>query len=236
MKDYKPILEKFFKNKLTQEELNELLFNLRKIVEKAEKILDERSTGGIKNALAKYYGSDYYKDLAYEVLLILIKEKNYITKLEFIHENYLISVAKNLILYRINSSEFKFLKKVEKFEELIKQPEFKEDENLKLEETLPKVEFDYPENLTLTHAVEVLKEKLSPTEIETLCWYVLTYIYNQEIKCKVNRNVLYKRWERLKPKLREILGFEFPEEVSPQKFFELIKSELCEKLNYIKNR
>jgi hypothetical protein len=46
--------------------------------------------------------------------------------------------------------------------------------------------------------------------------------------------VLYKRWERLKPKLREILGFEFPEEVSPQKFFELIKSELCEKLNYIK--
>jgi hypothetical protein len=181
MKDYKPILEKFFKNKLTQEELNELLFNLRKIVEKAEKILDERSTGEIKNVLTKYYVSDY-EDLSYELLLKLTQKKNLITKLKSIHENYLIKVAKNLILYRIKFSEIKFLKKVEKFEELIKEPEFKEDENLKLEETLPKVEFDYPENLTLTHAVEVLKEKLSPTEIETLCWNVLTYIYNQEIK------------------------------------------------------
>jgi len=49
--------------------------------------------------------------------------------------------------------------------------------------------------------------------------------------------VLYKRWERLKPKLKEILGYEYYEGTSPSKFFELIKSELCEKIDYIiKNR
>uniref|UniRef100_A0A7C4JQM5 Uncharacterized protein n=1 Tax=Thermodesulfobacterium geofontis TaxID=1295609 RepID=A0A7C4JQM5_9BACT len=223
MKDYKPIFEKLFKNQLSTSEFKTLLINLETIIEKTFKKLFDKS---VENLFAKYYGSDYIEVLSQELLLKLIHQKNIILNLVFIHENYLISIAKNLINYHL-SSKFKIIKKEINFEDLYLSKDPDEQEELKLGENLPKVMVDYLENLRLFHMVEILKKHLTPKEIEVLCCYILKYVYKQEKRCKINKNVLYKRWERLKPKLRKILGYEIFEENSPHKFFEIIKSELC---------
>jgi hypothetical protein len=234
MKNYKLILERFFKNQLSSLEFKSLLINLKKIIKKT---FDKQFSEYIENLFAKYYGPDYLETLSHELLLKLIYKKNIVLNHSFIHENYLSSIAKNLIYYHLSLDFFKTLEKEINFEDLYLSEDPEEQENLKLEETLPKVMVNYLENLSLAHAVRIIKACLTSKEIETLCWYILTYIYNQETKYKVNKNVLYKRWERLKPKLKEILGYEYYEGTSPSKFFELIKSELCEKIDYIiKNR
>uniref|UniRef100_A0A7V5XFB6 Uncharacterized protein n=1 Tax=Thermodesulfobacterium geofontis TaxID=1295609 RepID=A0A7V5XFB6_9BACT len=223
MKNYKPILEKFFKNQLSSPEYKTFLTNLKRIIKKA---FDGHFNRHIESLFAKYYGPDYLKALSHELLLKLIDKKNTILNHTFIHENYLISVVVNLIYYHL-SSDFKTVEKETNFEDLYLSKDPEEEENLKLEEVLPKLTVDHLESLRLLHIIEVLKQHLTPKEIETLCCYVLNYIYKQEAECKVNKNVLYKRWERLKPKLRAILGYEIFEEISPYKLFELIKSELC---------
>ncbi len=230
MKDYKPILEKFFKNQLSSSEFETLLINLKKIIKKTfKRLFDEH----VKNLFVKYYGSDYLEALSQELLLRLLHQKNVILNLAFVHENYLSSVIKNLIYYHL-SSGFKLIEKEINFEDLFLNIDPEEQENLKLETTLPKVIVDYLENLSLTHTIEILKVRLTPKEIETLCWYVLTHIYKEKIEYKVNKNVLYKRWERLKPKLGKILGNENYEKTLSFKLFELIKSELCKEFYYKK--
>ncbi len=230
MKNYKPILEKFFKNQLSSSEFKELISSLKKIIEKVLSIHFDKT---VENYFIKYLGPEYPTDLSYELLQRLIYYKDYILNLPFIQENYLISTSLNLIHYHL-SNDLKNIKRETNFEDfssyLNKDPE---EENLKLEDTLPSITFDYLENLYFSHIIELLKQRLTPKEIETLCWYVFKYTH-KKVECKVNKNVLYKRWERLKPKLKALFGSENFEVISAQKLFDLIRSELCSKLDYNK--
>ncbi|PMP94379.1 MAG: hypothetical protein C0169_06585 [Thermodesulfobacterium geofontis] len=228
MKNYKPFFEKFFNNQLTSEEFEKFLSEIEKII---KKVLRTSFYAQIEEFFQKLCGTEYLRELAYELLLRFLRNRDYLLSLNYINEKYIFSCAKNFILQHL-SSGFKSVKKEISFANL-KSQESLEEEKINLEESLPQYVVDYLETHRIYHIIRILKERLTSKELETLCWYIYKQIYQEEFQLNVDRNVIYKRWERLRPKLREILREDLDEEITSSKLFELIRSEICEKLSYI---
>lgn len=228
MKDYKSFLEKFFTNELSSEEFEKFVFKLKKIIKKVFKV---SFSPQIESLFQKFYGQDYLDDLTYELLLRFLNTKDYLNSINYINEKYIFSCAKNLI-YSCLSSEFKTVEREINFEDLKIQESLEDEEKIKFEENLPQYTVDYFETYKIYHIIKILKEKLTQKDLKVLCWYIYKQIYGKEFKLDMSKGAIYKRWERLKPKLRDILGEEFIEELTSSKFFELMKSEICKKLDY----
>lgn len=229
MRDYTASLKKFLNNQLSPEETQKLLSDLKKFI---KKVFKTSFSSQIENLFIKFYGEKYLEVLVHELLLNFLSKRNYLMRLEFINEKYISSSAKNLICYLL-SSDFKVMAKEVNFEDLkILKNLDNEEESIKFEETLPKYVVDYFETLKTNHVIEVLKEKLTSRELKVLCWYIYKQIYQKELELNMSKAAIYKTWERLKPKLKQILAEEFDGEISSSKIFELIKSEICEKLSY----
>jgi hypothetical protein len=229
LKDYKPLFERFFKKQITPEEYEKILKEIKRSIKKTFKNFFEPQ---IEAHFKKFYGEDYLQVLAHELFLKFLASKEYFENLEYVNEKYISSCIKNII-YQHLTSKFKIVEKEINFDD-IKLEEDPEEEKINLEENLPHYVVDYLETYRIYHIIEIFKEKLTQKEIETLCWYIYKHIYQKEIVVETNKNTLYKRWERLKPKLRDILLENLDEEIPSSRLFDLIMSEICEKINYIK--
>ncbi|QER42714.1 hypothetical protein F1847_08150 [Thermodesulfobacterium sp. TA1] len=231
MKDYKPILQKLLNNQCSPKDFELLKKDFKKLLKRAFKT---HFTSYIEKVFAKYYGPDYLEALSQELFVKIVYQKDTLLSLNFIHENYLFAMVVNLIYYHL-SSGFRVLEKEVNFEDLFSQKD-QEEKELKLEESIPQVFINYLEDQTLLHLSFSLKQSLTKKELETLCWYILKNIYKHKNQTSEKRDAFYKRWERLKPKLKEILVRELLEDTNTYKFFEVIKSEICEKLDLLKSK
>ena len=225
MRNYKQIIEKLLNNQISSKEYQTFLNVLKRIFKQALKV---HFTSNIEKLFHKYFGPDYLEVLASELIFKIVSKKESFLNLSFINEKYLLTTAIHIIYFYL-SSEFKLLEKEVNFNDLSLTQEEDKDLEIRVESLLPPVFVNFLEDSALNHLVLSLKEKLTKKELETLCWYVnKTYKQNPK-ELKVRANAFYKRWERLKPKLKKIVGEEVLEGTSADKLFYAIKSEICDK-------
>ena len=225
MRNYKQIIEKLFNNQISSKEYQTFLHVLKRIFKQALKV---HFTTNIEKLFHKYFGPDYLEVLASELIFKIVSKKESFLNLSFINEKYLLTTAINII-YLYLSSEFKLVEKEVNLDDLSLTQEEDKEQEIKVEGLLSPIFVNFLEDSALNHLVLSLKEKLTKKELETLCWY-LDKAYKQNPKeLKASAEALYKRWERLKPKLRKILGEEVLEGTSADKLFYAIKSEICDK-------
>jgi hypothetical protein len=225
VRNYKQIIEKFLNNQISSEEYQIFLKDLKRIFKQAFKV---HFTTNIEKLFHKYFGPDYLEVLASELNLKIVSKKESFLKLSFINEKYLLTTAIHIIYFYL-SSEFKLVEKEVNLDDLSLTQEEDKDQEIRVESLLPPVFVNFLEDSALNHLVLNLKVKLTKKELETLCWYVNKAYKQNPKEVKANANVFYKRWERLKPKLKKILGEEVLEGTSADKLFYAIKSEICDK-------
>jgi len=225
VRNYKQIIEKLLNNQISSKEYQTFLNVLKRVFKQAFKV---HFTTNIEKLFHKYYGPDYLEVLASEVVFKIVSKKESFLNLSFVHEKYLLSIAISIIYFHL-SSEFKLVEKEVNLDDLSLTQEEDKEQEIRVEGLLSPIFVNYLEDSALSHLVLTLKKKLTKKELETLCWYV-NKVYKQNPKeVKVSANTLYKRWERLKPKLKKILGEEVLEGTSADKLFYAIKSEICDK-------
>ncbi len=225
MRDYKQIIEKLLNNQVSSKEYQTFLNVLKRIFKQALKV---HFTTNIEKLFHKYFGPDYLEVLASELIFKIVSKKESFLNLSFINKKYLLTTAINII-YLYLSSEFKLVEKEVNLDDLSLTQEEGKEQEIKVEGLLSPKFVNFLEDSALNHLVLSLKEKLTKRELETLCWY-LDKAYKQNPKeLKAIADALYKRWERLKPKLRRILEEEVLKGTSADKLFYAIKSEICDK-------
>ena len=225
MRDYKQIIEKLLNNQISSKEYQTFLNVLKRIFKQALKV---HFTTNIEKLFHKYFGPDYLEVLASELIFKIVSKKESFLNLSFINKKYLLTTAINII-YLYLSSEFKLVEKEVNLDDLSLTQEEDKEQEIKVEGLLSPKFVNFLEDSALNHLVLSLKEKLTKKELETLCWY-LDKAYKQNPKeLKAIADALYKRWERLKPKLRKILEEEVLKGTSADKLFYAIKSEICDK-------
>jgi hypothetical protein len=225
VRNYKQIIEKLFNNQISSKEYQTFLHVLKRIFKQALKV---HFTTNIEKLFHKYFGPDYLEVLASELIFKIVSKKESFLNLSFINEKYLLTTAINII-YLYLSSEFKLVEKEVNLEDLSLTQEEDKEKEIRVEGLLPPVFVNFLEDSALNHLVLSLKEKLTKKELETLCWYVNKAYKQNPKEVKASADALYKRWERLKPKLKKIVGEEVLEGTSADKLFYAIKSEICEK-------
>jgi len=230
MKDLKPQIEKLLQNQLSQKEWESFLKTLQKLI---KRVFNQAFTPQIEKLFIKYYGSDYLDDLSQEVIKRLLLYKETLLKLDFLNELYLMRTISNVIYLHL-SSEFKLIEKEKNLEELAtNDPE--EGEEINFLESFSPVFVNYLCELKIQDLLVRLDEALNEKEKETLCLYLLKLYEKAKGFSKKEMNLHYKRWERLKPKLKELLAdldLEDQQEVS--EFWERVLSEICKKGGYVK--
>jgi len=225
VRDYKQIIEKLLNNQISSKEYQTFLNVLKRIFKQALKV---HFTTNIEKLFHKYFGPDYLEVLASELIFKIVSKKESFLNLSFINKKYLLTTAINII-YLYLSSEFKLVEKEVNLDDLSLTQEEDKEQEIKVEGLLSPKFVNFLEDSALNHLVLSLKEKLTKKELETLCWY-LDKAYKQNPKeLKAIADALYKRWERLKPKLRKILEEEVLKGTSADKLFYAIKSEICDK-------
>jgi len=225
VRDYKQIIEKLLNNQISSKEYQTFLNVLKRIFKQALKV---HFTTNIEKLFHKYFGPDYLEVLASELIFKIVSKKESFLNLSFINKKYLLTTAINII-YLYLSSEFKLVEKEVNLDDLSLTQEEGKEQEIKVEGLLSPKFVNFLEDSALNHLVLSLKEKLTKRELETLCWY-LDKAYKQNPKeLKAIADALYKRWERLKPKLRRILEEEVLKGTSADKLFYAIKSEICDK-------
>jgi len=225
VRDYKQIIEKLLNNQVSSKEYQTFLNVLKRIFKQALKV---HFTTNIEKLFHKYFGPDYLEVLASELIFKIVSKKESFLNLSFINKKYLLTTAINII-YLYLSSEFKLVEKEVNLDDLSLTQEEGKEQEIKVEGLLSPKFVNFLEDSALNHLVLSLKEKLTKRELETLCWY-LDKAYKQNPKeLKAIADALYKRWERLKPKLRRILEEEVLKGTSADKLFYAIKSEICDK-------
>ncbi|NAZ30936.1 MAG: hypothetical protein GU354_07180 [Caldimicrobium sp.] len=227
MRNYKQIIEKLLNNQISSKEYQTFLKDLKRIFKQALKV---HFTSNIEKLFHKYFGPDYLEVLASEVIFKIVSKKESFLNLSFINEKYLLTTAINII-YLYLSSEFKLVEKEVNLEDLSLTQEEDKEQEIRVEGLLSPVFVNFLEDSVLNHLVLSLKEKLTKKELETLCWYIYKAYKQNPKEVKASADALYKRWERLKPKLEKILGEEVLEGTSAEKLFYVIKSEICDKLS-----
>jgi hypothetical protein len=227
VRNYKQIIEKLLNNQISSKEYQTFLKDLKRIFKQALKV---HFTSNIEKLFHKYFGPDYLEVLASEVIFKIVSKKESFLNLSFINEKYLLTTAINII-YLYLSSEFKLVEKEVNLEDLSLTQEEDKEQEIRVEGLLSPVFVNFLEDSVLNHLVLSLKEKLTKKELETLCWYIYKAYKQNPKEVKASADALYKRWERLKPKLEKILGEEVLEGTSAEKLFYVIKSEICDKLS-----
>jgi hypothetical protein len=225
VRNYKQIIEKLFNNQISSKEYQTFLNVLKRIFKQALKV---HFTSNIEKLFHKYFGPDYLEVLASEFIFKIVSKKESFLNLSFISEKYLLTTAINIIYFYL-SSEFKLVEKEVNLEDISLTQEEDKEKEIRVEGLLPPVFVNFLEDSALNHLVLSLKEKLTKKELETLCWYVNKAYKQNPKEVKASADALYKRWERLKPKLKKIVGEEVLEGTSADKLFYAIKSEICDK-------
>lgn len=231
-KTWKEVIELLKKKDLKPEEYEFLKTKCKKILQKALKSFYDHK---IKLYFQKIYGSDYLEELVQEFLARLINNLEKFDHMETISEKYFITMAKNLILYELSLN-----KSVVKEESLVREASSIEEEP-KIIEKKEELSYtvDYLENLIIDYFIETIKREFTLKELETICFYLQQIFCDKKIELPLKeKNRLYKRWERLKPKLQNFFSYNL-EDVSCyiEKIFEKIWSEICKEINlsYIKD-
>jgi len=230
MKNYKELLNKLLTNKLGEKDFLTLKTNFKNLFKKA---LKNYFSADVERLFRKHYGSDYLDVLSQELFLRILTQRETLMSLEFIHENYLLAMAQNIVHFHL-ASELKMLKAEVNFNDLLPNDDPEQQEELKLEETLSKVFIDYLEDIEVKNLVDTIAKTFSKKDLETLCWYISKSVFQTNFTVDVKRDLLYKRWERLKPKLSQILPRDLLHEQKSRKFCEAVMSEICQKLHLIK--
>jgi len=225
VRNYKEIIGKLLNNQISSKEYQAFLHVLKRVFKQAFKV---HFTTNIEKLFHKYYGPDYLEVLASEVVFKIVSKKESFLNLLFIHEKYLQSIAISIIYFHL-SSEFKLVEKEVNLNDLSLTQEEDKEQEIRVEGLLPPVFVNFLEDSALNHLVLSLKEKLTKKELETLCWYVNKAYKQNPKEVKGSADAFYKRWERLKPKLKKIVGEEVLEGTSADKLFYAIKSEICDK-------
>jgi len=230
MKDFKPQIERLLQNQLSQKEWESFSKTLKKLI---KKVFNQAFTPQIEKLFVKYYGSDYLDDLSQEVIKRLLLYRETLLQHDSLNELYLIRMISNVIYFHL-SSEFKLVEKERNLEEFVtNDPE--EGEEINFLESISPVFVNFLSELKIQDLLVRLEEGLNEKEKETLCLYLEKLLEETKDSKKKIKNLHYKRWERLKPKLRELLAdfdLDDPQEVSG--FWERVLSEICKKGGYIK--
>ncbi|WP_448583571.1 hypothetical protein [Thermocrinis sp.] len=218
MRDFKDIILRFAEGKESQEE-RELIKNT---------LLKQVRVSGREEAFRGRWGDDFEEDLLSDLREKVVKLRENLESKEFINWSYflklVISCVEEFFQKLRNMQEFPYDKLKASSEEY--DLEFEEtiffSYEANPEEDLESVEFYYD-------LLELLDEKDYPI----LCYYLCKEFYKN---CKkpedISENNLYKKWERLKKRLRERLTYE-PSESAVAYFTERFLSEICKKFGYI---
>ena len=227
MRNYKQVIEKLLTNQINSKEYQSFSHALERIF---KQVFKTYFTLDVEKLFHKFYGPDYLKTLASELIFKIVSQKDSFLKMPYISEKYLLKTALSIIYFHL-SSGFKIVEKEVNLEDLSLTQEEDKEQEIRVEGLLTPVFVNFLEDSALNHLVLSLKEKLTKKELETLCWYIYKAYKQNPIGVKASADALYKRWERLKPKLKKILGEEVLEGTSAEKLFYVIKSEICDKLS-----
>lgn len=234
MRDYKIYIFPLLKGKkLKEKDFEEFKNSIKKII---KDVFKQKFTYKNEFLFKKAYGETYLDELFQEFIVRIFQNKETILKCNFIDRNYLFSMIQNMICRHL-SSNLKLLKNQINFEDLGFL--YEEQEKVKVIEKLAPQAFDYLKEIRIIHWLNELKRRLDEKDEETLCYYLYKILYKKEMVLKnLNKTLLYKRWERLKVKLRNILGniIENEEIEKSKEFFERYVSEICQKKYYIKKK
>jgi len=230
MKDLKPQIERLLQNQLSQKEWENLSKTLKKLI---KRVFNQAFTPQIEKLFAKYYGSDYLDDLSQEVIKRLLLYKETLLQHDSLNELYLMRMISNVIYFHL-SSEFKLIEKEKNLEEFVAEdPE--EGEEINTFENISPIFVNFLSELKIQDLLVSLDEALNEKEKETLCLYLLKLYEEAKGLNKKKMNLYYKRWERLKPKLKELLDFlEVEDQQEVSAFWERVLSDICKKGGYIK--
>ncbi len=231
VKDYKDLLQPLLKGE-SQKDFKKFK---QEIIRLIKKVFKKSFSPEVEALFKKHYKKDYLEELFQDVMLKLIYNRNTLLNLPFISEAYLFSTVQKVIYSHLSKS-FKISRKQTYFEDIkecFKKELNDSKENLKAEEILANESFDYLKHLKIEEWFNELAQILNEKEKETLCYYLYKYFYKKKIVFKnLSKSALYKRWERLKEKLRTKFAknldtgeTEIFKEVM-EKFF----SEVCQKL------
>ncbi|WP_333785230.1 hypothetical protein [Thermocrinis sp.] len=219
--DYKELLIKFSEGKETPKEREFLKNTIGKFVRQR----------GKEESFKRRWGDDYVKDLLSEIRIRIISRKKFLEERAFVNWKYFLSI--------INSCLIEFYQELRSSQEVpyekVRNPKTEEN-NRSVEETDI---FAYEENVEEKIEAEEFYENmlrfLEERDYPILCYYLCKEFQKD---CKKPEGLseanLYKRWERLKKKLRDYLTYE-PSAEAMKYFIDRFLSEVCKKLGYILN-
>ncbi|MDW8095119.1 MAG: hypothetical protein RMI63_08900 [Caldimicrobium sp.] len=226
--NYRELLRKLLTKNLTQEEYQNLENILQRIIKKS---LRYSKSSDLEVRLKKVYSTDYLKELTKDLLVRLFENKDTLLRCKEIKESYLVRMAKNILLFKVATAETK-IRSLSLQELSSTLSDSRRDNPLERALNLS-YEVDFLEGFFIEDCLKGLKKHLTKKELETLCFYIRKILENEEqVVSKRELAVHYKRWERLKPKLREVL----PRDIDTLskvhlQLFERILSEICSEFN-----
>jgi len=217
--DYKELLIKFAEGKGTPKEREFLKNTIAKFV---------RQTGK-EESFKKRWGDDYVEELLSKLSVKVISQKDLIKEKSFVSWKYFLSIIKSCVI--------EFHQELRSLQEFL----YEEAKNPKTEENNRSVEetgiFAYEEKveekIEAEEFYEYMLNFLEEKDYPILCYYLCKEFQKD---CKkpegLSETNLYKRWERLKKKLRDRLTYE-PSAEAMKYFIDKFLSEICKKLGYI---
>ncbi|MDQ7039149.1 MAG: hypothetical protein Q9N26_08175 [Aquificota bacterium] len=180
----------------------------------------------VEHFLRTRLGDDYAEEVLSDLILKFIIMREVLLKKERITRSYVRKVIRSCLVDTVNR-EGKISTVsinnpvnpheegwVESFEDLLGK---EEDKDLRIQ---------------AEELFDVIMSLLSEKDKDTLCYYLNTEIYDRNVEVKgMSKDALYKRWERLKKKIREKLTF-VPTEEEFRIFAERFLSEVCAERGY----
>jgi len=180
----------------------------------------------MESLLRTRIGDDYPEEVLSALILKLFSMKEAILRKEEVNRSYIRKVIRSCLVDAVNKEagvtivstnnpvKYDEEGRVREFEELFGHEENK-DMEIEAKELFDEI-------------LSILSEK----DIDTLCYYLNTKIYKREVKIKgMSKDALYKRWERLRKKIRKRLAY-MPSEEEIRVFAERFLSEVCAKRGY----
>jgi len=217
--DYKELLIKFAEGKETPKEREFLKNTIAKFVRQI----------GKEESFKKRWGDDYVEELLSKLSVKVISQKDLIKEKTFVSWKYFLSIIKSCVI-----EFYQELRSLQEFPyEEAKNPKTEEN-NRSVEETgIFAYEEKVEEKIEAEEFYEYMLNFLEEKDYPILCYYLCKEFQKD---CKkpegLSETNLYKRWERLKKKLRDRLTYE-PSAEAMKYFIDKFLSEICKKLGYI---
>lgn len=215
---------------------------LKFLQKKAKQILRKAigQNPSIRQSLQKIFGEDYLEDLVQEFLFRLYRFSPYLKTKETLSEAYFVKIAKNVIYYYLAKERVTLSSEgVSTFGQA--NPE--SDEGILPIDRVVSISYveDYLREFIVESVLHTIKSCLTDKELEALCFYLMESEGRDALVISPRRrNTIYKRWERLKPKLKNILSPYLENEEDPcsywQEIVERIRSEVCSGIDLLKDK